>query len=430
MSMKNNRVTMNAWALFDTANSAHALVIAAAIFPAYYLNISDETVKVFGTAIQSSTVYAFSISMSYLIVAILSPLLAGIADYGQKRKQFLRIFTYIGSISCISMYFFDGMSTYWLGVFSFGFSLIGFAGGLVFYNSFIPIISTKDRMDLLSARGFAFGYAGSVMLLLTILWLITNPDKAGLADAGEASRIGFVMVGIWWVIIAHITFYFLPSDGTVALSKRALGMGYLKIVQVWKKLKERQYLKRFLLAFFTYSMGVQTILLLAATFAESEMEFETTELIWLILIIQLVAIIGAYLFAFVSHIASNKISLLIQLVIWLIICIAAFLVQQKTDFYLLAGALGMVFGGIQSLSRSTYSKLVSNEVKSATSFFSFYDVLEKVAIVVGTLVFGLVSELTGSMRNSTLILAIFFLIGILILNSVRFPTQSPKDETI
>jgi MFS transporter, UMF1 family len=301
---------------------------------------------------------------------------------------------------------------------------------LVFYNSFLPIIATKDRMDLLSARGFAFGYAGSVLLLLVILWLITNPEKAGLDGAGEASRIGFVMVGVWWILIANITFYFLPKDGKVALSKRALSMGYLKVIQVWKKLKEREYLKRFLLAFFTYSMGVQTVLLLAATFAESEMEFETAELIWLILIIQLVAIIGAYLFAFVSHIAGNKVSLLIQLVIWFIICIAAFLVKEKSDFYLLAGALGMVFGGIQSLSRSTYSKLVASEVKSATSFFSFYDVLEKVAIVVGTLVFGLVSELTGSMRNSTLVLAVFFLIGILILSSIRFPAQPPKSETI
>jgi MFS transporter, UMF1 family len=430
MSTKNNRVEMNAWALFDTANSAHALVIAAAIFPAYYLNVSNETVDVGGFLIKSSTIYALSISMSYLIVALLSPLLSGIADYGQKRKMFLRIFTYIGSISCIMLYFFEGMNTYWLGVFGFGFSLIGFAGGLVFYNSFLPIIATKDRMDLLSARGFAFGYAGSVLLLLVILWLITNPEKAGLDGAGEASRIGFVMVGVWWILIANITFYFLPKDGKVALSKRALSMGYLKVIQVWKKLKEREYLKRFLLAFFTYSMGVQTVLLLAATFAESEMEFETAELIWLILIIQLVAIIGAYLFAFVSHIAGNKVSLLIQLVIWFIICIAAFLVKEKSDFYLLAGALGMVFGGIQSLSRSTYSKLVASEVKSATSFFSFYDVLEKVAIVVGTLVFGLVSELTGSMRNSTLVLAVFFLIGILILSSIRFPAQPPKSETI
>jgi MFS transporter, UMF1 family len=415
---KNDKRTLRAWALFDTANSAHALVIAAAIFPAYYLKVTDEWISVMGFEVKNSSMYAFAISFSYLLLALISPLLSGMADYGHKRKMFLRIFTYLGSFACLGLFFFDGMDHYWTGIGSYILSLIGFAGGLVFYNSYLPIIATEDRFNALSARGFAYGYAGSVLLLLLILAGIMNPEAIGLADAGAASRLGFALVGVWWVGIASITFYYLPPDHPGRINPRVFRMGYLKVLQVFGKLRRTKVTRRFLMAFFLYSMGVQTVLLLAATFAESEMEFGTTELISLILIIQLVAIAGSYLFAWISKLAGNKTGLMLQLGIWLLICIAAFFIKDKISFYLLAGLVGMVFGGIQSLSRATYAMLVADQTRSATSFFSFYDVLEKAAIVLGTFAFGLVAEWTGSMRNSTLVLAVFFLLGLAMLGTV------------
>ncbi len=415
---KNKKSTLRAWVFFDTAKTEHALLITAAIFPAYYLKIADEWINVLGYSVRNSTLYAFAISFSYLVLAAFSPLLSGIADYGHKRMLFLKIFSYAGAMACLGLFFFDGMDMFWPGILSFSLSLIGFAGGLVFYNSYLPIIATPDRFDQLSARGFAYGYGGSVVLLLFILVGIMKPELLNLPDAGAASRLGFALVGVWWIGIAAVVFRYLPPDRPGPIRKKVLRMGYLKIAQVFGKLRDNVPAHRFLVAFFLYSMGVQTILLLAATFAESEMEFGTEELISLILIIQLVAMVGSYLFAWLSGRLGNKASLLIQLTIWLVICVSAYFIREKLSFYALAGLLGMVFGGIQSLSRATYAKLIADQTKSVTSFFSFYDVLEKIAIVLGTFIFGMVAEWTGNMRNSTLILAVFFLLGMAVLSTV------------
>jgi MFS transporter, UMF1 family len=420
----NQPKVQHSWALFDTANSAHALVITAAVFPAYYLNVTDDIIHFGNFSISNSSLYAYTLSFSYLIVAALSPLLSGIADYGKRKMFFMKIFTYLGAISCIGLGFFDGMNTLITGTIFFSLSVIGFAGGLVYYNAYLPLIATEDRFDMLSARGFAYGYSGSVLLLILILWMIMNPEKIGFEDAGVSSRIGFFIVGIWWILIAQIPFHFLPSDEKSKMPRRALKMGYLKIIYVFRQIRQMPNILRFLAAFFAYSMGVQTILLLAATFAESEMNFATSELIILILIIQLVAIAGAYIFAYMSTKLGNKAALLTQLFIWFCICILAFGVRDKISFYTLAGAVGVVLGGIQSLSRSSYSKLIKDNPRSSTSFFSFYDVLEKGGIVFGTFTFGFVAELTGSMRNSTLVLASFFIIGILLMTGVRFGNRS------
>lgn len=410
----------NAWALFDSANSVHALVITAAIFPAYFLKVTDETLRFAGISMYNSTLYAFCISAAFLVMAALSPLLSGISDYGGRRKAFLKFFTYLGSISCMLLFFFDGMPTLYLGVFAFIFSVIGFTGGLVFYNSYLPLISEEEEYDRLSARGFAFGYIGSVILLILILAAIINPHWVGLDDVGLVTRFGFLLVGIWWMALAQIPFRYLPKDKKSHFTPKALKMGYYKIIKVWKELKKLRNVRTYLMAFFCYSLGVQTTIMLAATFAETEMAFETSELILLILIIQLVAVVGAYLFALVSGWKGNKFSLIFQLILWVTVCILAYFVDTKINFYLVAGLVGLVLGGIQSLSRSSYAKLIAGHAKESTSYFSFYDVLEKMGVVLGTFCFGLVSQLTSSMRTSTLVLALFFVIGIIILTKVDF----------
>ncbi len=417
--VKNNNKVINAWAFFDWANSAYALVISTAIFPIYFIQFTPDVISFGKGSISNSALYSYAVSISYLIIAILSPLLSGMADFGGKRKFFLRMFTIVGSIACITLYFFKGEPQLWLGTSAFILATIGFAGGIVFYDAYLPVIVTEDRYDKVSAKGFSYGYIGSVILLIAILLMIQKPAWFGISDPQLPARIGFVMVGLWWIGFAQISFYYLPKDNPVKLGFTMIGQGYRELKTVFGRLKNQPWLQRFLIAFFFYSAGVQTVLYLATVFAEKELSFGASELIILVLILQMVAIGGAYFFAWVSAKTSNKSSLLIMLLIWISICIGAYFTTGKLFFYVLAAMVGLVMGGIQSLSRSTYSKMLKEKDKDTTSFFSFYDVLYKIAIVVGTFTFGFVDNITGNMRYSVLVLALFFIVGLLLLRSVK-----------
>ncbi len=419
----NDPRTLRGWAFFDWANSAFALVITAAIFPAYYVAVTDDQIELGALTLSNSSLYAYAISCSYLLIAALSPLLSGIADYGGRRKFFLKFFTILGSAACLLLFFFDGMDTLGLGAAAFMAALIGFAGALVFYNAFLPVIATPERYDRVSAMGFAYGYVGSVILLVFNLVLIQFAEPLGLPGPGFATRLAFVSVGLWWLGFALIPFRRLPSDSPERPQPELLTRGAKELKKVWRALQGQRHTKTFLWSFFAYSAGVQTVLFLAATFAEKELAFETSELILLILLLQLVAIFGAYLFAWLSEWRGNKFSLTIALLIWTTICIVGYFVTIKWHFYALAGGVGLVMGGIQSLSRSTYSKLLPAGTQDPTSYFSFYDVLEKVAIILGTFLFGFMEQLTGSMRSSLLLLGFFFIVGLLLLRSVRMPAE-------
>ncbi len=427
----NDKKIINGWAFFDWANSAFALVITAAIFPAYFVTVTDSTVSVLGLEMSNSSLYAYAISLSYLLIAILSPLLSGIADYGGRRKFFLIFFTILGSASCLSLYFFKGMDTLALGTTSFILAMIGFAGGLVFYNSFLPVIATEDKYDRVSAKGFSYGYAGSVILLVGNMAMIQFYDTLGFPSQGVATRFAFLTVGLWWIGFALIPFKRLPPDARKKASPDMIAKGLEELKRVWRAVQHQRNTRTFLLAFFSYSAGVQTVLFLAATFAEKELEFGTAELIGIVLILQIVAILGAYSFARMSEWKGNKAALITMLLIWIGICVFGYFIQVKAQFYIIASAVGLVMGGIQSLSRSTYSKLLPPETKDPTSYFSFYDVLEKVAIIIGTFTFGFVEQLTGSMRLSLLVLASFFIIGLFILSFITIrPAQVSEEEMI
>ena len=432
--------TLNGWALFDWANSAFALVITTAIFPPYFESVTEPTIELLGVEVSNSAWFGYTISISYLIIAILSPLLSGIADAGGRRKGFLRFFTLLGGVSCLSLFFFEGntgqSNTLWLGTIGFALGLIGFAGGLVFYNAFLPVIATPERFDKLSARGFAMGYVGSVLLLILNLLMVQKPEWIGAGDLSGLPgwlgnpetfmvRLAFVTVGGWWLVFATVSLARLPADvrrpgtGLGDMARRGWG----ELTGVWGQVKKNDNTKRFLLAFFSYSAGVQTVIFLASLFASKELGFETSELIVVVLILQIVAIAGAYLAAAISKRYGNKISIYVQLVIWAGVCLAGYLVQGKTGFYGVAAAVGLVMGGIQSMSRSTYAKLIPNR-DEVTSYFSFYDVLEKVAIVLGTFIFAGLDQLTGSMRLSLLALSFFFIIGMLLLSRFHLPRDA------
>lgn len=430
MSTLNNPRTIRAWAFFDWANSAYALVISVAIFPAYYAQITSERISIGSFSVSNTGLYAFSISAAYLLIAILSPFLSGIADYGGKKKWFMRLFTTVGSLACLSLFFFKehvGMNgdvqplgQIFLGTGAFMLATIGFAGALVFYNAFLPEIATEDQYDRVSAKGFSYGYFGSVLLLILNLLMITFPGAFGLPEEGTlAIRLSFVTVGLWWIGFAQIPFRRLPADQSGQPVRTLFSKGFKELQRTWRVVRAETNMLGFLAAFFFYSAGVQTVLFLAATFAEKELNFDTSQLIIVILLLQIVAIGGAQLFARVSEWRGNKFALISMLIIWVAICGAAYFVVTEVQFYIIAAAVGMVMGGIQSLSRSTYSKLLPEKTKDTASFFSFYDILEKLAIVLGTFSFGFIEQITGGMRNSILALVFFFLLGLVLLISVR-----------
>ena len=345
----NDRKTINGWALFDWANSSYALVIAVAIFPNYYVRMTDDYIHILGMEISNSSLYAYSISFAYLIIALMLPTLSGIADYSGRRKFFMRLFTLIGSLACMGLFIFQGMAQVIPALLFFIMATIGFDGGKVFYNAYLPIIASPDKYDVVSAKGFSYGYIGSVILLIVNLMMIMNPHWFGITGDTIAIRISFVMVGLWWLGFAQISFNRLPRDRSDrGISGNDLWRGIEEIRKVWQDLKTQKNLKRFLVSFFCYSAGVQTILYLAATFAEKELDFGTSELIIIILILQLVGIAGAYFFAFVSKLRGNKLSLMSMLSIWVMICVLAYFVQDKGSFYIIAASVGLVMGGIQS----------------------------------------------------------------------------------
>ncbi|MEZ4909989.1 MAG: MFS transporter [Saprospiraceae bacterium] len=412
----NNKKVINAWAIFDWANSAYSLVISTAIFPVYFVKNTPEIIELGGLKFSNSSLYSFAVSISYIIIAFLSPLLSGMADYSGRRKFFLRIFTLFGALACITLYFFKGVPQFWLGTSAFILATIGFSGSLVFYDSYLPLIVTEDRYNKVSAKGYTYGYIGSVLLLIAILVMVQKPEWFGFADAGIASRIGFVMVGVWWLVFSQYTFKHLPKDALNVFSLKMIKHGYHEIASAFRNVKANPNIKKFLLAFLFYSAGVQTVIYLATVFAEKELHFDTAELILIVLILQLVAVGGAYLFSYIANIKGNRFSLMLMVVIWIFICFGAYATHTKAPFYFLAVMVGMVMGGIQSLSRASYSMLLPQKDKDTTSFFSFYDVTYKAAIVGGTFLFGLVDSITKNMRYSVLALGLCFVIGLYFLS--------------
>ena len=410
---------MQAWAFYDWANSVYTLVIASTIFPIYYgalfRQIGIDEIQLAGFTFQSDALISYVTAIGFLIIAVISPLLSGIADYLGNKKFFLQFFCYLGSISCMSLYFFS-LENLVLSLLIYLLALIGFWGSLVFYNSYLPEIATVDQQDKVSAKGFTYGYIGSIILQIICFVFVFKPDWFGITDDSIPARLSFFMVGIWWMVFAQIPFKNLPKGSpNFKSNKNVFTSGFSELNKVWLQVKQMAYLKRFLFAFFFYSMGVQTVMLVATIFGEKELQLPTEKLIATILILQLVAIPGAMLMSYLSSKKIGNVNVLIGVVIiWIGSCIAAYFIHTEYQFYALAAVIGLIMGGIQSLSRSTYSKFLPQESPDHTSFFSFYDVAEKVALVFGMFIFGFIDEQLG-MRNSVIALTVFFILGLLFL---------------
>jgi UMF1 family MFS transporter len=427
--LKGSKKLLNAWAFYDWANSVYSLVISSAVFPIFYgalfRTANIEKVTVFGGEIARAPLISYVTSLAFVFIAVVTPLVSGIADYLGNKKIFMQFFCYLGGISCIGLYWFS-LENIYIGLACYFFGLVGFWVSFAINNSYLPDVAFPEQQDGVSAKGFSLGYIGSVILLLFNLAMVMQPDffgittdEAGIAEV-KAMKYSFVSVGIWWIIFAQYSFYYLPKGNKREGERNNVILnGFKELRLVWRQLTEQLRLKRYLAAFFIYSMAVQTVMLIATYFGEEEINWgtdseRTTGLIVSILVIQIVAILGAVLTARASKVFGNIKTLVVVNLLWVVICIYAYFVITPTDFYIAAGCVGIVMGGIQALSRSTYSKFLP-ETKDTTSYFSFYDVAEKIGIIIGTFLYGFVAQVTGSMRNAIIFLGLFFLVGMIML---------------
>lgn len=417
--LKNDPKTIRAWAMYDWANSVYVLVITSAIFPAYYNQVTrlngSGVVDIFGIPMENTAVYSINMGLAFGIVALISPLLSSISDYTGNQKWFMRMFCYMGVLGCVLLFWFDGRDQLYLGLLGVLLSTVGYSGSIVFYNSYLPAIATEDQQDKVSARGFSFGYIGATILLLINLALIMNQKTLGVTDATFMPRLAFLLTGLWWAGFAQITFSRLPNRiSNKKSSGKYLLNGYRELSKIWNRLKRERLLRTFLLSFFFYIMGVQTVLFMAGSFGEKEVHLRVTQLIITVLLLQFVGIAGAYLFAWISKKRGNLLGLTIAVVVWIFICAGSYFIVTPLHFYLTAACIGLVMGGIQALSRSTYSKLIPKTGNNA-GYFSFYDVCEKVAMMCGLVIWGAMDNLTGSMRASILSLVIWFSVSLVLL---------------
>ena len=424
---KGDKKLLNAWALYDWANSAYPLVISSAVFPIYYgaLFFDDLYIELLGFNFKNTALISFLTAFAFVILSFITPLLSGIADYMGNKKTFLKTFCYVGSLSCIGLYWFD-LNNIYIGLFFYFTALISFWASLVFYNSYLPDIALKHQQDFISAKGYALGYFGSVLLLIFDLSMVLYPSYFGISGENPeliAMRYSFISVGIWWMLFSQYTFYHLPDQNQKKkIIKDVIWNGFKELIEVWNELKNIIVIKKYLIAFFVYSSALQTVLLIAAYFGEQEVNWpkdeKTIGLIVSILLIQLIAMFGAMITSKLSEKFGNIQILILLNLIWALLCIGGYFITEPIEFYIAAAFVGLIMGGIQALSRSTFSKMIP-KTDNTTSYFSFFDVSQKISIVFGMTLFAFVDQITGSMRTSILVFVFIFLTGALLLKRIN-----------
>ena len=438
MEAKNNKKTIWAWSMFDWANQSYNMVITSTIFPAYYVyyttfhNPNHDVVTFFGHKYVNTVLQINMLGLSYLIIVVTLPILTSIADYRGNKKRYLQFFTWMGALACAGLFWFKpvahGIPPLEIPLILYCLASLGYCGGFVFYNSYLPQIATLDQQDAVSAKGFIYGFVGSIVVQVLCFIVVLSPKTFGITSDDLPARISFLIVFAWWIGFSIIPFIMLPKGEPNAGSHKynVLTGGFKELAKVFGKIKTMPLLKRFLSAFFFYSVGVQTIMLVAANFAAKELHMSDDHLIGIILIIQVVAIIGAWITSKSSARYGNVRTLIVLVTIWTVLCCLVYFIANETQFYFAAFGVGLVMGGVQSLSRSTYSKYLPEGIPDTASFFSFYDVTEKSSIVVGLFCFAQVEAWTNEMRDSALALDCFFAVGLLLLIVLHFAEKKAK----
>lgn len=432
MLAKGDKKIIRAWTFYDWANSVYPLVISSAIFPIFYETVTtkrdaegkvlSDMVEWCGMSFHNTSFLSYVVALSYLIVAISSPILSGIADSSGNKKRFLQFFCYLGAGSAMLLSLFDAEHIGW-SMTALLFASVGYWGSLVFYNAYLPEIAEPKDQDAVSARGFAMGYVGSSLLLIIILVIAVFQKIITI-------KTGFILVGIWWIGFAQVTFMRIPNNVYQKKSNKiSFTAGFRELRGVFLDIMQQKQLRRFLGSYFMYNMGVQTVMIMAVPFATKAITWENPEqmkssLIISILLIQFLGIAGSFIMSALSRVIGNLKTLGFVIALWAIICFAVFrYIDAPFEFYIIAACVGLVMGGVQALSRSTYSKMLP-ETQDHASYFSFFDVSEKIGLAIGTVTFGLIEEITGGIRNSVLSLIVIFILGFLLLLRV------PKSERV
>jgi UMF1 family MFS transporter len=434
MIEKDNKKTIWAWCMFDWANQSYNMVITSTIFPAYYVAVTanaktGDMVSFFGFRFVNTVLSNYVLGASYLIVVLMLPILTSIADYKGNKRGYLQFFTWLGALACAGLFFFKPDSGLEIPMICFGLACIGYCGGFVFYNSYLPQIASEEKMDGVSAKGFIYGYVGSLVMQLLCFFVVLSPKTFGITSDDLPARISFVMVFVWWMGFSIIPFKLLPK-GEPNPGKHNYNVitgGFKELGKVFGKVKTMPLLRRFLSSFFFYSVGVQTIMLVAAQFASKELHMPDDTLIEIILVIQVVGVIGAWLTSIVSAKIGNVKTLVGLVSIWTLLCLSVYFIATTMQFFVAAAIVGAVMGGVQSISRSTYSKYLPPNIPDTASFFSFYDVTEKSAIVIGLITFASVEAWTHEMRDSALALDCFFVVGLFLMISLLFSEKKSKN---
>lgn len=429
--VKGDRRVIRAWTMYDWANSSYSLTITSAVFPMFYVAITqafgeENFLERYG--VPSASLYSYALSAGFLLVALVVPLLSGIADHRGNKLNYLKLFCYVGAASCAGLFFFS-VEHVWISMACIVLACAGFSGSLVFYDAYLPEIAEKKDHDRISARGYTMGYIGSVILLVLNLLMVMKPGWFFIPEEdGLPARLTFITVALWWAGWAQWPFRVLPHrTGSGPERKHVIWSGYQELRKVWLQLMGMRRLRRYLMAFFVFNMGIQTVMYLAVNFAKQEITqpdgtpIADDSLIISVLIIQLVAALGAALFVQVSKRLGNVRALLIGCVVWVGVCLMAWSIHLTHEFYILAAIVGSVMGGCQSLSRSTYAKFLP-PTTDTSSFFSFYDVSYYLGTVLGTFAYGLVYQLTGDLRDTIIAIGSFFVLGVILLLRV------PKEE--
>lgn len=419
---KNDKKIIRSWAMFDWANSAYNLVITSTIFPIYYITITksnsfgDDFVSFFGIEIINTVLSNYALAFAYMVMVISLPFISAYADANGKKLQVMILFTVLGSLACMGLFFFK-LNTIELGIICFSLAAMGYIGGVAVNNSYLPVIATVDKQDEVSAKGFAYGYVGCVIIQLICFVFVLKPEWFNIVDASFPARFSFLLVGLWWLGFSLIPFKSLPKNSpSINVKGKSLFQRVIsEFLEVSKNIAAIQSIKRFLPAYFFNSVGVQTIMVVATMFGQKELDLAQESLIITIILIQLVAIGGAYIMSILAKYWGNIVVLLIVTLLWACICVSAYFLTNEIQFYGLAVMVGLLMGGIQSLSRSTFSKMLPEGIDDTTSYFSFYDITEKFGIVVGLICFGLIEQITHNIRYSALSLSIFFIVGFLLL---------------
>ena len=422
---KGSKKLIGAWALYDWANSVYSLVISSAVFPIYYSQYvfsQTNSVEIFNLDINKDTLISSVSAFSFLLIAFLSPLLSGIADFVGNKKVFMKFFVYMGSFSCVGLYWFE-LETIEISLIFYTLGLIGFWGSLVYYNSYLTDITYPNQTNKVSAKGYTMGYIGSVILLMVNLIMINYYETFGFSSEIAAMKSSFAIVGVWWFTFSQYSFYHLPRGNKgVKIPKNIIWNGFKELKSVYKFIRSSKRFTRFLLAFFIFSFSLQTVLYIASYFGVSEIEWsssseQTSGLIISILLIQIVAIGGAYFFTKLAQKYGNIIVLTFAIFLWGTVCLYAYFIKSPIQFYMIAGLVGLLMGGTQPVARATYSLFIP-DTKDTTSFFSFYDVTEKIGIVFGMIFYAVAAQITGTVRFSVIIFMFFFFLGAILLTRV------------